>query len=585
MDLNYVKADNSNLFQALSDDQALDLRDVQNYVPLYRRLFDINLGNGRNLNLAHPLRLVRLGGKDGPLHFRAEVQDGGGNVRQVRVFFKLSPLLDPLRYITGRYDISDPHLLALPGLSDTPCHAKTRDPNNSAYVDAFFTYLASGLLHKHGILHALDSYGSFLAVRRGFSVDVTEDLDHLGSSEFFAEHEGKLFVFDEAARSRFSHSAGTGRRRTPIEVGGGDDAPPATSVQVAEAPECVALDSIFAPPTEGAEGAPGLEIVFEAQTNPAAADGAHGSLGRRSSECSSRSSGTENGDTSSEGLEEASDSEVGSETGTVSSCGEDTFHLQIEEFPVQCIALERCEATLDALMLRRKLSPAEWESAMFQVIASLIAYGRCFRLTHNDLHTNNIMYVNTDRKHLLYRIGGRHYKIPTFGRIFKIIDFGRAIYEYRGRRMCSDSYHKRGDAATQYNCDPYLNPKRPRLEPNPSFDLCRLGCALYDFLMDEYENAEYRPPAVVEMILGWCDDDKGRNIMYKSTGQERYPDFKLYKMIARAVHKHTPAAALATPCMQRYVVARSALGRKARIMNIDALPSYYPAPLRPPDAS
>ena len=246
----------------------------------------------------------------------------------------------------------------------------------------------------------------------------------------------------------------------------------------------------------------------------------------------------------------------------------------IKEFPVHCIALERCEATLDNLMLKQKLSPAEWESAMFQVIASLMAYGRCFKLTHNDLHTNNIMYVATDRQYLLYKIGGRHYKVPTHGRIFKIIDFGRAIYEYRGRRMCSDSYHKRGDAATQYNCEPYLNHRRPRLDPNPSFDLCRLGCALYDFLMDEYDDPEYRLPAVVEMIVGWCDDDKGRNVMYKSTGEERYPDFKLYKMIARTVHAHVPAKVFETPCMQRYVVARASLGRKVRIMNLDRLPCY-----------
>ena len=31
-----------------------------------------------------------------------------------------------------------------------------------------------------------------------------------------------------------------------------------------------------------------------------------------------------------------------------------------------------------------------------------------------------------------------------------------------------------------------------------------------------------------------------KNILYKANGDERYPDFKLYKMIARLVHNHTP---------------------------------------------
>ena len=581
MDLSYVKSDNTALFGRLSSDTALDLRDAQNYVPLYSRLFDLNPANGKQLNLPHHRRLVRVSGQSGPLHYVGTTCDRDGRERDTNVFFKLSPILDPLRYITGRYDVSSPHLLGLPGLSDEQCHPKARDPNNSAYVDAFFSYLSSGLLHAHGFVHAVDSYGSFLAVKKGFPVDVAEDLDHLGASDFFAEHEGVLFSFDETARSRFARGLGSGKRRTPLELAGAESAGEGLAEDAIGSPACEKLDSIFSAASDRPE-APGLEIVFEAQGGGAERGAVRASLSRQSSECSSRSSRTdgdgasdhESASEGSAGADESDGSEMASDAETASTIGDETFNLVIKEFPVHCIALERCDATLDELMLKQKLSPEEWESAMFQVIASLMAYGRCFKLTHNDLHTNNIMYVKTDRQHLVYRIGGRHYKVPTYGRIFKIIDFGRAIYEYRGRRMCSDSYHKRGDAATQYNCEPYLNPRRPRLDPNPSFDLCRLGCALYDFLMDEYDDPEYRLPAVVEMIVGWCVDDKGRNIMYKSSGEERYPDFKLYKMIARTVHKHLPSRALETPCLQRYVVSRSSLGRKARVLNLDGLPCY-----------
>ena len=124
-----------------------------------------------------------------------------------------------------------------------------------------------------------------------------------------------------------------------------------------------------------------------------------------------------------------------------------------------------------------------------------------------------------------------------------------------------------------------MNTKRPRLDPNPSFDLCRLGCSLYDFLDDEYGESEYRVPDVIRMILNWCNDDKGRNVLYKRSGIERYPNFKLYKMIARTVHEHTPANALKNNCMQRYKSSRSNMGRKARIMNIDSLPCYSDLPI------
>ena len=57
-----------------------------------------------------------------------------------------------------------------------------------------------------------------------------------------------------------------------------------------------------------------------------------------------------------------------------------------------------------------------------------------------------------------------------------------------GKTICSDSYHPKGDAATQYNFEPYFNDKKPRLKPNKSFDLCRLACSLYDFFVDDIEN-------------------------------------------------------------------------------------------------
>ena len=62
-----------------------------------------------------------------------------------------------------------------------------------------------------------------------------------------------------------------------------------------------------------------------------------------------------------------------------------------------------------------------------------------FNFTHNDLHTNNIMYVETDTILILF-YNNKYYKVPTYGKIFKIIDFGRAIYTYKNELMCSDSF-------------------------------------------------------------------------------------------------------------------------------------------------
>ena len=134
--------------------------------------------------------------------------------------------------------------------------------------------------------------------------------------------------------------------------------------------------------------------------------------------------------------------------------------------------------------------------------------------------------------------------------------------------MCSDSYHSEGDAATQYNFEPYFNAQKTRIEPNFSFDLCRLGCALYDYIEDEPEQSR-----IIKLMLGWCKDDKGRNILYKKNGEERYPDFKLYKMIARTVHNHVPSEVLQKSLFNKYIQSKRQQ-QDAVVMDIDAMPCY-----------
>ena len=229
--------------------------------------------------------------------------------------------------------------------------------------------------------------------------------------------------------------------------------------------------------------------------------------------------------------------------------------VTIPIFPVQVICMEQCENTFDNLIMTSDLTHDEWFSALMQVIMTLITYQKMFSFTHNDLHTNNIMYVSTNKKFIYYCYKKKYYKVPTFGKIFKIIDFGRAIYKFNGKTICSDSFKTGGDAATQYNTEPYFNDKKPRLEPNYSFDLCRLACSIFDYIIDDYDEirdlSKITDP-VKKIIFEWCLDDKGINMLYKNNGAERYPDFKLYKMIARCVHNHIPNSQLDRPEFKKY---------------------------------
>jgi hypothetical protein len=184
------------------------------------------------------------------------------------------------------------------------------------------------------------------------------------------------------------------------------------------------------------------------------------------------------------------------------------------------------------------------------------------------------MYVKTDAKYLYYKLDGVYYKVPTYGRIFKIIDFGRSIYRYNGQLCHNDSYATGNDAAGQYNFEPYYTDSKPLMMPNQSFDLCRLGCSMYDNFFDFTFEEDDVPDEelLVKLIARWCKDDKGKNVLYKKNGEERYEGFKLYKMIARTVHGCVPREEAKQKVFSEYVV--KTVPASASVMDIDALPCY-----------
>jgi hypothetical protein len=76
---------------------------------------------------------------------------------------------------------------------------------------------------------------------------------------------------------------------------------------------------------------------------------------------------------------------------------------------------------------------------------------------------------------------------------------------------------------------------------------------------------------VVKLVVEWCLDDNGLNVLYKNKGDERYPDFKLYKMIARFVHNHTPHAQLERDEFKKYLISKKNISKDNQVINIDEL--------------
>ena len=590
--LYYKKNDNSNLFHNLN---TLGFNNIQNYIPLYKKYFDLNNDNYNKINLNNIFNLSDISiEKEKELTlknsfekenietiqnniFKCTIKSDKTKVN-TETFFKYSPLIDPIKYITGKYKDIDDSLLELPQLGENKCHKKVLDINNSAYVDSFFTYLTSKLLYEHKFIHGVDFYGSFLCTKKNFEFDILDDLDFLNDNEYFHKNKNDKFkvvtnnydIFLESSTRNYRKKINIMDNTENLSIKSIDNEMYEDLFNENENLNENLNEKLNEKLNENLneklnENVNDGELIFEYK-NISNSKSTHSSCSSRCSSTSNESNDNEEGEYSDE-----EDSET-SESSSYSLDSNTNCNVIIKEFPIQIIALEKLHRTLDSL-LYEDMPISEWSSCLFQIIMILITYQKLFNLTHNDLHTNNIMFNETDKEFIIYKYNNKYYKVPTYGRLFKIIDFGRAIYKFKNKVICSDSFHHNGDAATQYNCEPYLNKNKPRLEPNLSFDLCRLGCSLYDYFKDTLEE-KFDSDPVAQLINTWCKDDKGKNILYKKCGEERYPDFKLYKMIARTVNDKAPENFIDNSLFSHFLSSKKQSGKR-KIINIDELNPYY----------
>jgi len=545
-----------------SDYQPFHIRDLQCFNPIYNLFFKLNSGNFDSIALNNRYHIVDL----------KTIWDSRESAKKSRdIFIKFSPLLDPVKYLIGRYK-SDQNIRVLPTLDSSEGSHKLSNPNNAAYIDNFFCYLSSQLLSHHGFLHGVSYYGSFLGIQEKFKMNLADDMDYLIQSDYFNQQKGKIYEIE----NREDPFANYGSRNNKDKL----------SIHNGSNVSNISLEELMPDLTECQENDVHQgenECIYEKSESGSIVSSENSSNNSKlnysdsegdSEENVSSETGSCESEEDDENEEEESDDESDEE-----SEGDDSIESSevpingyIYDFPVQMICMEKCTGTLDKLFVKKELDMDSAASALFQVMMILAAYQKSYCFTHNDLHTNNIMYVETDRDFLYYKFGGNFYKVPTYGKIFKIIDFGRAIYRFQGKTFCSDSFAPGGDAATQYNCEPYFNEKKARLEPNYSFDLCRLGCSIYDFILDieEETDPEFEPDELQMLIMNWVKDDNGKNVLYKKSGEERYPNFKLYKMIARTVHDKTPE------CQVKHAIFAGFLTKKKAkmVIDIDELPSY-----------
>ena len=564
----YIKIENQESKKREIEYNPFHMTELQNYNPIYSLFFEMNENTYNNISLNHPRHFLDLN------TIYDETQQK--KKTDISIHIKYAPLLDPVHYLIGKYEKERTRLCNLPKYNiETNAIPKITSVYNTAYIDCFFSYLSSQLLNHYDFKNGIDFYGSFLGIQKKFKMDITDDYEYLLESDFFNSHQNKLYELESVFMDTSVIITNDDGKITKPKLILGED-----SIFEADIFENEITDFEKDRNIEKEKEKNDLELIYEKIDNDDCSLSSYSSVDSLENSLIQNSSSDEEDSNQKECEDEDADEDEWSDIDDDNTNEEPQIFGYIHNFPVQMICLEKCEGTFDFLLENDMLNDTQIISALFQIIMTLIAYQKAYYFTHNDLHTNNIVFISTKKEFIYYEYNGKKYKVPTYGKIFKIIDFGRSIYKYQDKIFCSDSFAPGGDAHTQYNIEPFLNKNKPRLETNFSFDLSRLGCSLYDFVFNNEDEEFVRKNTMQwtelqELVVRWCTDDNGKNILYKKSGEERYPNFKLYKMIARNVHGCLPEDQLKNPIFSIFSQKDNNPNDNDIFISIDKIPKLY----------
>jgi hypothetical protein len=515
-------------------------RSLQTYFPTLSKLFRVTKHQSNEILLDSKYRIMSLdiSGTSGlcRVGLLLNTDLSGETIQEKTAFLKVTHLLDPIRWMKGEYSL--PKQTGLPWHSKTWAAAwtKLQDPSNQAYTEVVASYALSRLRDAGLSPHFNEFYGAFCARADLYRYNLTEEFKSFRNSRWFWHGQRRGLY-----RLHVTHAKNVSETVTE-EV----------------------LKDLLHEPSEYSH-----DSESEEEINVDIVEGGDDIASLHSDKMSDISFAEES-------HENTEETEI-----------EDEYRIysEIENYPVMMIGLENNEGTMDSLLDDYSLvgsTPGtedwelKWSAWIFQVVAALSVAQTIIGFTHNDLHTNNIVWTSTQEEFMYYtKRSGEIFKVPTYGKLFRIIDFGRSIFTINGQRFFSDDFKAGNDADGQY-CFKPLHPKPVNeVQPNPSFDLARLAVSLFDALFpDAPENKEGGVELSSEeglevmetlsplynVLWSWMIDDEGRNILVEPSGDERFPDFDLYKHIAASVHGAVPSQQFSAPAFDRFQVSPSEVG-------------------------
>lgn len=443
-----------------------------------------------------------------------------GKKQKLECYLKVTHLIDPVQNIKGEASME-----------------RINNPMNQAYVESVASWMLGKLKYENICPHFNLFYGAFTATASKYNYNVTDEIEtHRMYNWFWSSIEKKLIdIYIE-----------------------GDD----------EEQKKELYDEIMEKPDYCLDNETDQVEELNINSKETDSDSIHSlRTVSISEELSNDIDNSENSENNSDDDDEDDEDEC-------------NVFLTFKNFPVMMILTEKNTSTLDELLTNYEevgANPGEtlweekWCAWLFQVIAALCVAQTLFGFTHNDLHSNNIVWSETNELYLYYKMNnGTLFKVPTYGKIFKIIDFGRSIFSINNKTFISDDFDEGNDAATQYNFPPLSHDSdRTVVYPNPSFDLARLSISIFESIFPENPDEKNDGNIISDeenriiketksdlfnILWLWLIDTDGKNILWDDDNNERFPDFELYVHIAEKCKNGIPKEQLYKKPFSNFIV-------------------------------
>ena len=495
-------------------------------------------------SLPHPYQIVEWKGRDTSDSRILSVTLSDVSNQQIggRAFIKTVHLLDPITLLRNEYKIPSHPLLPVGDAGWKTALLKLHSTSNQAYIDAIASFVLGQLRHRGLTPHGCMSYGTFTGIATDYRYKITDEYESYRNCRWFW-------------RGLKAHGA-----TIEVDVSGISLDCPFEDLEESEIEELETGDIDIGDDRGSLHS---FDAFDTAEEEPAITI--------------ERVDMSVDGSSEDEDSDEDEDSEYDSDEESDSTLADIT--LKFSSMPVILICQEAQEGILDNLLDLEEIPnfltneivrigtdkwDPMWLAWLFQIIANLSFLQKAIAFTHNDLHTNNIVWRRTDQEFLYYKSGdGQIWRVPTYGRIFSLIDFGRSIFKIKGQMWISDDHWPDHDAGGQYNFGPFYTIERPKILPNPSFDLSRLAISLLEGLYDEHPKRKKGSNAllsqegnwkvyetvspVFNLLWSWTIDDDGETVYEDRDGDEKYPGFSLYIAIAHNVHDAVPKDQIRKP--------------------------------------